>query len=110
MSVRERIRLDALGRVKRKELTVVAAAELMGLSVRQARRVWKRFEAAGDAGLVHRLRGRASNRRLGADVRDRAAKLHQERYADFGPTFACEKLLADHGLALKTEKGKQKRG
>lgn len=103
MSVRERIRLDALGRVKRQELTVVAAAELMGLSVRQARRVWKRFEAAGDAGLVHRLRGRASNRRLGADVRDRAAKLHQERYADFGPTFACEKLLADHGLALSPD-------
>ena len=99
MSSRERVALDAMGRVKRNELTVVAAAALMGVSVRQARRVWKRFRAEGDRGLVHRLRGRASNRRLGDDVRDRAVKLHQERYADFGPTFACEKLAAD-GLAL----------
>jgi hypothetical protein len=45
--------------------------------VRQARRVWKRFRFGGDAGLVHRLRGRASNRRLGEDVRQRIVKLHQ---------------------------------
>lgn len=41
MSLKERIRLDALNRVKRGELTVVAAAELMETSVRQARRLWK---------------------------------------------------------------------
>jgi hypothetical protein len=103
MSVKERIRLEALGRVKRGELTVVSAAELMSLSVRQARRAWKRFKSDGDSGLVHRLRGRASNRRLAADVADRVIKLHQETYADFGPTFACEKLLAEHGLALSPD-------
>jgi hypothetical protein len=102
MSVTERVRLDAMGRVKRGELTVVEAAGLMGLSLRQARRVWKRFRAEGDGGLVHRLRGRASNRRLGEDVRARAVKLHQERYADFGPTLACEKL-AEAGLALSPD-------
>jgi hypothetical protein len=92
MSVKERIRLEALGRVSRRELTVVEAAELMELSLRQARRVYKRFKAQGDGGLVHQLRGRRSNRRLSDDLRDRAVKLHQEKYADFGPTFACEKL------------------
>jgi hypothetical protein len=102
MSAKERIRLDALARVKRKELSVLAAAELMGLSLRQARRLWKRFKAAGDGGLVHQLRGRSSNRRLSADVRDRAIKLHQEKYADFGPTFACEKLAAE-GLVLSPD-------
>ena len=100
MSAKDRFRLDALGRVKRGELTVAAAAELMGLSLRQGRRAWKRFEAAGAAGLVHRLRGRASNRRLGEDVRERVVKLHQERYADFGPTLACEKLASEHGLPV----------
>lgn len=99
MSSKERIALDAMGRVKRKELTVVTAAELMGLSVRQARRVWKRFKAEGDRGLVHKLRGGTSNRRLSEEVRQRAVKLHQEKYADFGPTLACEKL-AEEGLAL----------
>ena len=99
MSGKERVRLEALGRVKRAELTVVAAAELMGLSLRQARRVWRRFKSDGDAGLVHRHRGRASNRRLSEDVRERVVKRHQDRYADFGPTLACEKLAAE-GLVI----------
>lgn len=95
MSAKERIRLDALARVKRAELTVVAAAEMAGMSVRQMRRAWKRYKELGDAGLVHRSRGQASNRRLDADLADRIIKRHQERYADFGPTFACEKLAGD---------------
>ena len=95
MSVKERVRLEALGRVKRGELTLVAAAELMGLSLRQSRRVWKEFKRFGDAGLVHKLRGRSSNRRLSEDLRERIVKRHQERYADFGPTLACEKLAED---------------
>lgn len=99
MSCVERIRLDAFKRVKRKELSVVAAAELMELSLRQARRLWKRFKALGDGGLVHRLRGRASNRRLDLATALRAVKLHQEKFADFGPTLACEKL-AQEGIEL----------
>ena len=102
MSAKERICLESMQRVKRGELTVVAASELMGLSLRQARRVWKRFKDLGDVGLVHRLRGRASNRRLPADLTDRVVKRHQERYADFGPTLACEKL-AEEGLELSPD-------
>ena len=102
MSLKERIRLDAMRRIKRKELTVTAAAEMMDLSLRQARRIWKRFAAIGDAGLIHQLRGRASNRRLSEEVRERAVKLHQEKYADFGPTLACEKL-ACQGLVLSPD-------
>src|SRR2546430_2654734 len=103
MSVKERVRLEAFGRVKRGELTVVEAAGLCGLSVRQGRRVWKRFGSAGDAGLVHGLRGRRSNRRLGEEIRDRIVKLHQERYADFGPTLACEKLVEEHDLVVSPD-------
>jgi hypothetical protein len=102
MSVKERVRLVAFGRVKRGELTVVEAAEVCGLSLRQARRAWKRFRVRGDAGLVHGLRGRASNRCLPADTKERAIKRHQERYADFGPTLACEKL-AEEGLVLSPD-------
>jgi hypothetical protein len=102
MSGNDRIRLDAVGRVKRGEMTVVKSAELMGVSLRQARRIWKRFKLEGDAGLLHKLRGRLSNRRLSQDVRERAVKRHQEQYADFGPTFACEKL-AEEGLKLSPD-------
>ena len=87
--------MESLYRVKRGELTVVAGAELMRLSLRQTRRVWKRFKESGDGGLVHRLRGRLSNRRLSPELRDRIVKRHQERYADFGPTLACEKLAEE---------------
>lgn len=105
MSAKERVRLEAFGRVKRKELTVIQAAEVTGLSLRQARRVWKRFRAGADgaAGLVHRLRGRPGNRRLPEDVRQRAVKIHQEEYPDFGPTLACEKLAAEHDLTISPD-------
>jgi hypothetical protein len=102
MSLDERIRLEVIGRVKRGELTVVESAELMGVSLRQARRIWKRFKAQGHKGLVHKLRGLPSNRRLSQDVCERAVKRHQERYADFGPTLACEKL-AEEGLQLSPD-------
>jgi len=95
MSLKERIRLEALGRVKRCELKVTAAAELIGLSERQTRRLWGRFKENGAVGLVHGLRGRGSNRRLPQELGDRIIKRHQERYADFGPTLACEKLAED---------------
>jgi transposase len=82
-------------RVKGKTLSLVDAGELMGVSVRQGRRIWKRFNAEGDRGLVHQLRGRPSNHRLSEEIRERVVKRHQETYADFGPTLACEKLVEE---------------
>jgi Winged helix-turn helix len=102
MSARERMRLEALSRVKRQELTVVEAAELMAVSLRQARRLWKRFKAGGAGSLVHRLRGRVSNRRLPEEFRDQVVRRHQARYADFGPTLASEKL-AEEGLVVSPD-------
>src|SRR5579862_5545839 len=103
MSAKERMRLDALSRVKRKEISVVEAAGLMNLSLRQARRLWKDFQMRGDRALVHKLRGRVSNRRLPEDVRDQVVRRHQQRYHDFGPTLACEKLGQEDGLYLSPD-------
>jgi transposase len=83
-------------------LTVIESAELMSVSLRQARRMWKRFKQEGAGGLLHKLRGRLSNSRLSQDVRERVVKRHQERYADFGPTLACEKL-EEEGLKLSPD-------
>ena len=96
------MRLDALSRVKRRELSVVEAAELMSVSLRQARRLWKRFKSGGAAGLLHGLRGRVSSRRLPEELRDKIVRRHQEVYRDFGPTLACEKL-AEEGLILSPD-------
>jgi hypothetical protein len=57
MSRKERVRLELLGRVRRGELTVVRAAELAGVSERQMRRLWQRYGASGDAGVVQPVPG-----------------------------------------------------
>jgi transposase len=63
MSRKERNRLVVMGQVKHKKLSLRAAADVMALSYRQAKRVWRRYQKKGDAGLVHGLRGRPSARR-----------------------------------------------
>ncbi len=68
----------------------------MGVSERHFRRLLKRFRRHGRSGLVSRRRGAPSNHRLPDATRRRALELIRERYADFGPTFAHEKLMALH--------------
>ena len=66
MSGKERDRLTILAGVPRQELTLVPATDLPGLGYRLTKRVWRRYQARGDAGLVHRLRGKPPA--LGAQV------------------------------------------
>ena len=54
---------------------------------RQAKRIWQRYEAEGDAGLVHRLRGKPGLRHKPVSLRvEVLARCAEERYADFGLT------------------------
>ena len=102
MSRKERGRLTVMAGVKRAELTLVQAAELMGVCSRQSKRIWQRCQADGDAGLVHRLRGQPSPRRKPPELRAQAlARYAEERDGDFGPTLmaeplAKETLVVDH--------------
>ena len=64
MSRRERGRLETLSRVKDGLLTLKKAAELLGLSYRHIRRIFKRYKEEGDSGLIHKSRGKSSNRRI----------------------------------------------
>jgi Helix-turn-helix domain len=92
MSRRERDRMTIMVEIKRKELTLVEASQVMDLSYRQTRRVWRRYQTDGDAGLVHRLRGQPSLRRKAPELRQRVLARYDERYWDFGPTLAAEYL------------------
>jgi len=47
--------------------------------------------------LIHGLRGRPSNHRLDPALRHQVVAAYRQRYPDFGPTFACEKLAAEGG-------------
>mgnify|MGYP000020530749 FL=1 len=100
MSVKERARLGILSKVEAGELTLVQAAGLLGVSYRQVRRLRQRYREHGDAGLVHGLRGRPSNRGGDRALREAAIGLYREHYSDFGPTLACEYLAAGHQLVV----------
>jgi transposase len=102
MSAKERVRLEVLSRVKRGEIPLTRAAEVAGVSLRQMRRLWKRYRTCGDAGLVHRSRGKPANNRLADAQRMAVLEAYRARYGDFGPTFACEKL-AEEGHVLSPD-------
>jgi hypothetical protein len=96
MSRKERERLTIMVGVKEKELTLGQAGELMAVGYRQSKRIWRRYQDAGDAGLVHRLRGQPSARRKPPGLRALAlARYAEERYAGFGPTLMAEQLLKE---------------
>jgi len=94
--------LGVMKQIKAKLLSLVTAAELLGLSYRQTKRVWRRYRDRGDAGLVHLGRGRSSNRGKQGKARERILARYQERYPDFGPTLAAEHLSRE-GLKVDHE-------
>ena len=100
MSMKELDRLRVIHTVLAGKLTWHEAAEHLTLSERQIGNVVARVRREGARGVVHRLRGRPSNRRLPPPVLRRAVALVKTTYRDFGPTFATEKLRERHGLRL----------
>ena len=103
MSRKERDRLKVVEQLRDGRLKQREVAELLGLGVRQVRRILRRYEAKGDAGLVHRLRNRASNRRIKKEVRSKAVRRLSSRYSDFGPTLASEYLAKEAGIEVSRE-------
>ncbi len=103
MTMRELDRLKVIQAVTEARLKPGQAAERLGLCVRQVERLVQRYEVAGVAGLVSGKRGRPGNHQLPAGMAQRALALIRERYTDFGPTLACEKLRECHGIELAVE-------
>jgi len=103
MSLKERTRLAIFSRVKDLGMSIKEAAEVLGMSYRQALRIWHRYCEEGDKGLIHRSRGRPSNRRKPLEAREAVLSLYRERYWDFGPTLASEKLMERDGYLIDHE-------
>ena len=103
MSRNELARLRVLIDVADGRLSVADAAGLIGVGRRQIYRLLQTFRADGPDGLISRKRGGPSNRALGAVFHETVLAMVRERYADFGPTLAAEKLSELHGLDLGVE-------
>src|SRR5260370_16417562 len=93
MNQADRDRLVALKKAKKKLITQKEAAEELGITERQVRRLLKRLKKRGDKAVLHALRGAPSNRRLGKEKKQRAvAILSQEVYRGFNPPLATRDL------------------
>jgi transposase len=108
MSTNELKRAGVLARVVAATLTLGAAATLMAVSYRQAKRLYRRYRQKGAAGLRHGSAGRTSNRTTAARIRTRVLALVREKYGGsiderFGPTLAAEHLATEDGLTVDHE-------
>lgn len=96
MSQRDRDRLIVLHQLHDGILTVSTAARRLRIGTRHMRRLRRRFKREGDVVVVHRLRGRPSNRRLPPELRAKALERARDPcYEDFGPTLLSEHLGRD---------------
>ena len=103
MSKRELQRGGVLARVKAGGLRLTDGAVLMRVSYRQAKRLWKRYQAGGVARLQHANAGRTSNRARPAKQRQKILRKVEEKYAGFGPTLAAEHLAGEDQLQVHPE-------
>ena len=108
MSQRDRDRLVVLKKAQKKLITQQQAAEELGLTERQIRRLLGKLKESGDKAVIHGLRGRKSNRRGAEETRQEAVRiLSQDMYKGFGPTLAAEYLLNKHELEIGRESLRQ---
>src|SRR5947208_13500966 len=103
MSKQEFSRLDVLLRVQSGRLRVTDACVLIGLQRRQVFRLLRGLKQDGATSLLSKRRGRPSNHRLPDEVRTLALSIVRERYSDFGPSLAAEKLAEHHGCSVSRE-------
>jgi transposase len=108
MSSRELQRVEVLARVQGRALQLKEAAEILAVSYRQAKRLWRRYRQQGAAGLQHGSAGRAAHRATPERLRERVLQLVRQKYSGapgerFGPTLAAEHLEIEDGIRVDAE-------
>jgi transposase len=104
MTQADRDRLVTLRKAKKRLITQKQAAEELGLSVRQVKRLLYALKKRGDKAVIHGLRGRPSNQRIAKTVEEEAIQiLSADLYNGFGPTLASEYLADQHDIEVSKE-------
>ncbi len=103
MSVKELKRLKIIQEAIGRHITQKAAASIIGVSERQARRIIRVVRKEGERGIINRSRGRQSNRKKPDKVKERVLMLYKRKYPDFGPTLATEKLSEMEEININRE-------
>lgn len=102
MSTKEIERIEMLVQLQEKKLTQIQVANNLGLSVRQIRRLSGAYKTFGIEGVISKKRGKASNHQLPKGLKEWVLATIKEKYSDFGPTLACEKLIEIHKIKIST--------
>ena len=103
MTQEELKRLHVIHKALDKSITQVEAADIIGVCLRQVQRITRAVRIEGDKGVIHKGRGRPSNRALPRKQKDRVLKFYKEKYHDFGPTLASEKIFEIDKIKLNDE-------
>ena len=103
MSRKEIKRLQVIRKVIDKQIKQKEAAEYFGISSRQVRRIVNRVLKDGEEGIVHKLRGKEGNRKIGFAFKQKVLELYKKNYWDFGPVLAAEKLQERDGIKVNDE-------
>jgi hypothetical protein len=103
MSQKEVNRLHVIHQTIEKVITQERAAAMLGLTVRQVRRIARSVRSEGDAGISHKSRGKSAHNQIADKIKDKAVALCRTRYKEFGPTHASEKLLTVHKIKVSDE-------
>lgn len=104
LSMKESERYDIIQELIRGEINGTEAGKKLNLSTRQIRRIKVKVDAKGMQGLAHGNRGRPSNRKLSEQKINKMKKIVEEKYVDFKPSFAAEKLNKKHKITIGREK------
>jgi len=83
------------------------ASRQVGLSVRQTKRLKAMVAKEGIKGVIHKNRGKPGNRKMDEGKKEEIIKLLKEKYSDFKPTFASEKLRELHNIKISKETTRQ---
>lgn len=103
MSEKEIKKTEMMNQLAEKQITQRIAAERLGISVRQVKRLWSKYQDQGAEGLINKSRGKPSHNQLDEEIKKKVVELVLERYRDFGPTLATEKLVEIHKIKISDE-------
>ena len=103
LSKKEIDRLMIISQIEEEQITILEAAKLLGLSERQTYRILKRIRSEGAKGIIHKLRGRESNRGYPKKLKGEIISLYRNQYWDYGPTLYSEMLAEYHNICLNRE-------
>lgn len=100
LTQREQAKLEIINNVLSQKITNGQAATMLGITSRQIQRIKKKVRGEGSVAVVHQLKGKQSNHHIDDAIKEKALEVIQEKYADFKPTFATEKLEENHDIIV----------